>query len=139
MATPFDLLVPELERRFPGRGLTTRAADDGLTRQAVFPAIHPEVGDVVVEDAGHEFTVFFGSFTHAHYGWIGKGGEGASEAVGEVVGVLEKLFDGRLKMWGDHRGGGVGPLDFDGYRILGLFRILRPRGRQYVWTGPLER
>ncbi|MHC9539942.1 MAG: hypothetical protein AB9903_10520 [Vulcanimicrobiota bacterium] len=59
-----DVLLPKLMDRFPGRGLRT-GAPPGLI--AVFPAAHPEVGDLTIYDDGEEATVCIGTITHGHH------------------------------------------------------------------------
>jgi len=59
-----DVLLPKLMDRFPGRGIRTGTPPGPI---AVFPASHPEVGDLSIYDDVEEATVSIGMITHGHY------------------------------------------------------------------------
>jgi len=59
-----DSLVPKLRERFTERGLRVGTP---LNPCAAIPAIHAEVGDVVICDEGHELMLEAGNFTHSHF------------------------------------------------------------------------
>jgi hypothetical protein len=50
--------------RFSGRGLRIH---DGKQPVATFPAAHPEVGDLLIDDDVDELTISVGSLTHGHF------------------------------------------------------------------------
>lgn len=60
-----DKLAALLELQHPDRGMTLERGrvrrDDFL--DIVFPAAHPEVGDVIISDDENEATVFVGAIT----------------------------------------------------------------------------
>lgn len=131
MGALFDLLAPELHRRFPGRGLVMVAGEYPHLR---FPGIHPEVGDIDIYDYdGDELTVWYGNFTHCHYGdHSATSPETVREAVDAVIADLDALFSDRLRMHGSHEGGG------------GILRegdevwFDESNHPQYVWSGPIK-
>ena len=104
---------------------------------AVFPAAHPDVGDIAISDEGDEVTVALGNFTHCHFANYDQGIDDAARVrrIGESqVEFLEDLFADRIEMYGSHRGGG-------GSRRISA----EPRGvlskalfgrKTYVWSGP---
>jgi hypothetical protein len=129
----FDLLVPELNRRFPDRGLLMV---DGEYPHLRFPAIHPEVGDIEIYDSdGDELTVWYGNFTHCHYGGnhAVTSPETIREAVDAVIADLDALFSDRLRMWGSHEG--AGGIEREG---RGEFSHDHPDKPHYVWSGPIN-
>jgi hypothetical protein len=128
-----DLLFPQLQQRFPGRGLVIVEGEFPYLR---FPWIHKDVGDIEIHEHAEEFVVIYGNFTHVHYGhgeyfapdqWERK-------AIDQLISDLDMLFGDRLKMHRSHTGGG------------GIIRegdenyCPRQPGDppEYVWSGPLN-
>ena len=132
MSALFDLLVPELHRRFHDRGLVMVEAEHPHLR---FPAVHPEVGDIEIYDYdGDELTVCYGTFTHCHYGnHCATTPQAAKEAVDEVIAALDALFSDRLIMWGHDGNGGI---ELEGDHGSAP---CDPEVPQYVWSGPVKR
>ncbi|HEX8200728.1 MAG TPA: hypothetical protein VF590_09590, partial [Isosphaeraceae bacterium] len=104
--------------------------------KVVFPAVHPEVGDIEIYDDEVELTVVAGNFTHGHFSCYDESlsKEQVEETiVDDVVAFLRELFADRIVLWGAHRavGGwyrrGTDPWSPSGVR----------REREYVWSGPL--
>jgi hypothetical protein len=124
------VLIPKLQQRFPDRGLRIGSPPSPC---AVFPAIHPEVGDIEVYDDGDELTVVAGKFTHGHFSNYDEqlsGEQKAEKLSTEVVDFLEALFSDQIVLWGSHQGaGGWYPRD-------GTHAWKTERG-EYVWSGPL--
>jgi hypothetical protein len=130
----FDFLIPKLRQRFPGHGLKVGMPPAPC---AVFPAIHPEVGDVVISDDRYELTLQAGNFTHSHFSNYedNLSEEQKAERIAEdVAQFLEELFADRVILWGSHNGGGgwyprdaQPPRASDGH------------GELYVWSGPMPR
>jgi hypothetical protein len=117
-----ETLIPLLKARFSDRPFVVGT---GSHPAATFPAIHPEVGDLVIQDDGDELTVYVGNFTHVHF-----------DNVDDTLAFLEDVFADRMEFFGSHLGGG-------GCRK----RAGKPRGvvskallgrRTYVWSGPVE-
>jgi hypothetical protein len=129
-----DFLIPKLRRRFSDRGLRV-----GVPPQpcAVFPAIHPEVGDVVISDDGYELTLEAGNFTHSHFSNYDDNlseSQKAERISEDVAQFLEELFADRVVLWGSHAGsGGWYPRDEQPSRLF------RAHGELYVWSGPILR
>ena len=126
-----SLLIPKLKQRFPGRGLRQEPPPAPC---ALFPAAHPEVGDILLYDDGDEVTVVAGNFTHSHicnYEDDLTLEEKAEKIVEDVADFLEDMFADRIVLWGSHKGGG------------GWYFAEDPRGAprkhdtEYVWSGPL--
>jgi len=59
-----EKLIPKLLARFPDRGLRVH---EGRQPAASFPAAHPEVGDLLIDDDGGELTITVGELTHGHF------------------------------------------------------------------------
>ena len=125
----FDILIPVLEQRFPGRG----AKRTTQPRPCItFPAIHPEVGDLQIYDDGDEVTLIAGNFTHGHfsnYDDIAKEDKERMIAA-DVADFLEKLFSDQVVFWGSHKGRG-------GWRVVDSNTAGSKKGeKEYVWSGP---
>jgi hypothetical protein len=126
-------LLRELNDRFPGRGMRTGVPPDPI---AVFPAMHPEVGEVKIWDDGDEATIEIGRITHGHmnpYGASMSEDEVAREVTRQVVEFLEDLFTDRVLLWvsADGRSGG--------WKVLSdtVETSDPPRGTCiFVWSGP---
>jgi hypothetical protein len=103
----------------------------------VFPAIHPEVGDIEIFDDGKEVTVKLGNLTHVHFDNYDTGlseAEVAERLSSGVLSFLEDLFSDKIVVWGSHRGAG-GYYHRDHKRPRSLFSRRR---KKYVWSGPLS-
>jgi hypothetical protein len=125
------ILIPKLQERFPERGLRINAAPSPC---AVFPAIHPEVGDIEIYDDGDELTVVAGNFTHGHFSNYDEGlsaEEKASAISDEVLGFLRDLFADQIVLWGSHQGSG-------GWFKRGEYSEYKGDAQEYVWSGPLR-
>jgi hypothetical protein len=124
-------LIPKLQQRFPEREMQTGSPPSPCV---VFPAIHPEVGDVLIYDDGDELTVIAGKFTHGHFSNYEKdlSEEQKSETISEeVVDFLEALFSDQIVLWGSHQGSG-------GWYHRGSPSARKVEAKKYVWSGPLE-
>lgn len=124
-----NLLIPKLERHFPGRFSVAGAV-------VSFPAQHPEVGDVEVHDDVQELTVHAGNFTHIHFSNYDAAlskEQAADQVAEDALEFLMKLFADQIVMWGSHdRGGGC----YD--RETGSSSSF-DRGQEFVWSGPIPR
>jgi hypothetical protein len=104
---------------------------------AIFPARHPEVGDVTVAANGEELVVMLGRFTHVHFASQDRALPPAArteQVVSEAADFLEQLFADRIEFYGGPRGGGWRPRT--GSKRGGLSRWFFGR-KTYVWSGPL--
>ena len=129
-----DFLVPALEQKFPARGLLSWEPPDPI---AVFPAAHPEVGDVTIYDDGDEAILHIGDISHGHFGSDdpNRTGAVAAQAVTEqIVEFLNDLFADRVLLW-KQPGNGAGGwylLDYnDSSAFMGADALT------FVWSGPV--
>jgi hypothetical protein len=103
----------------------------------VFPAVHPDVGDIEVQADAGELVVILGRFTHTHHANYDDGlsaSEAEERVVEQVIAYLREIFADRVVMWGSHRGAG-------GSYARGrepLMVVVTERGPEYVWSGPLR-
>ena len=129
-------LIPALRQQFTDRALRV---EHSLRLRIVFPAAHPEVGDVIIWDDGSEATVEVGSM-HGHFNPYNSQLSDAevAEAVTEaVIDFLTSLFSDCVVLYRSpnqkHFGGWhvfdepvrAIPAEYRGYQV-------------YVWSGPLH-
>jgi hypothetical protein len=132
-----DVLVPELSRRFAGLGSFTGTPPEPI---AIFPAKHPDVGNVTVYDDGDEATVRIEKITHGHFSSYD---ESLSEAERDrwvtkcVFDFLDDLFADKVLLWVSESGRS------GGWKVLR--ESLKPADvreggdiRFFVWSGPVE-
>ena len=128
-----DALVPELERVFGVASFRRGNADYII---AVFPAVHPEVGDVEICQANRGAWVSIGRLSHVHFD-LDMCFESEQEIVEAIVEFLKDLFSNRELIWVEGRGSpsssmiesvpeGKQPRDF-----------ATRKGIYYLWSGPL--
>ena len=96
-----EILVPLLVEQFKDRGLQLGTSPDLI---AVFPAAHPEVGDVrISEGNGGGAAIAVGDVARDHffnpYEEERNTSEAAEGIVRNVVRFLQELFADRLLMW----------------------------------------
>lgn len=133
----FDYLIPELKGHFPNRGLRVETSPEV---RVIFPAAHPEFGNIEICDDDDEVTIYTGHFTHGHFSNYKKNlsEEEKSKKIAEnVVGFLKDVFADQIVFWGSHRGsGGWFKRDEPGKSFrTGIFG--KPRSK-FVWSGPLR-
>jgi hypothetical protein len=128
-----DVLIPKLRERFADRGLQVGVPPEPC---AVFTAINPDVGDIVISDDGFELTLEAGRFTHSHfynYDQDLSETEKAERISEDVVQFLDDLFADRIVLWGSNdSSGGWYPRDEP------RSGFWSGRGELYVWSGPLR-
>lgn len=127
-----EMLIPKLEQRFSGRGLRSDVSGRPC---AVFPSVHPDVGDIAIYDDGHELTLEAGEFTHSHFANYDSSLSPHAKAVDIVDAVmdfLDDLFADRVVLWGGHERSG-------GWYRGDASEFCPPDEQLYVWSGPLER
>lgn len=126
-----DCLVPVLQERFPNRGLRQEMPPNPC---AIFPAVHPDVGNVEIYDDGDELTVVVGNFTHGHFSKYNfhdeySDDEKEQEIVEQVATFLDDLFADRVVLWGSHRSSG-------GWYYPEYAEHEWRYENEYVWSGP---
>jgi hypothetical protein len=134
-----EVLLAALVDRFGSRGLRVGTPPNAI---AVFPAKHPEVGDVSIGGAGIDSaTVAVGEILVDHFYNLDShlgAHERAERLTKNVVRFLQELFADRLLFWRstDDRN--------EGWRERGDAGYLEPLVldnriyRTYLWSGPLS-
>src|SRR5262245_54935557 len=123
-------LKPKLLARFPDRGLLLH---EGKEPAASFPAAHPEVGDLRIDDDGDELTISVGQLTHGHFAPGNCGGpahEREEELIDRVLQFLDEVFRDRIEFWTAGKCGGWHPRG-------GIPLAPGPNMRRFVWSGPV--
>jgi len=103
-------LKPRLLAFFPERGLRLH---EGKEPVASFPAVHPEVGDLRIDDDGDELTISVGQLTHGHFtpGNCGRPAhEKEEEVIERVLQFLDEVFHDRIEFWTAGKCGGWHPI-----------------------------
>jgi len=129
-----EKLIPKLLARFPLRGLRVH---EGTQPAVSFPAAHPEVGDLHIDDDGLELTISIGHLAHGHFfpsnyqGPSKKPSEKDEEEVIErVLRFLDDVFADQIEFW---TADGAGGWYARGGEPLGKW----PSRRRFVWSGPI--
>lgn len=123
-------LIPRLLARFPDRHLRVH---QGTQPAATFPAVHPEVGDLRVDDDGDELTIIVGELTHGHFtprNYQTPSQEKEEELMERVMEFLDEVFADQIEFWTADRAGGW---HARGEEPLGQW----PHRRKFVWSGPV--
>jgi len=106
------------------------------TEFAVFAAKHHAVGDVILEVAGDEVTIFIGDITHGHFGSYEPDlleEEHGVAIASEVVDFLADLFADKYLLFKASWGGGWTRVE-DGFKET----FLTGRKKWFNWSGPIE-
>jgi hypothetical protein len=125
-----EKLIPRLQARFSGRGLRIH---DGKQPAATFPAAHPEVGDLLIDDDVDELTISVGSLTHGHFSpnnYQEPLERREEEVINRVMEFLDAVFKDQVEFWSAGKMGGWNPRGEDPVPQS-------PDARTYVWSGPL--
>jgi hypothetical protein len=129
-----EILLPALHERFGERGMQPGRSSNEV---AIFPAVHPEVGDVTIWDDGYEATVEIGDITHGHFNPYDDSlsSEQVPKRVSDdVVEFLQDMFEDKVLLWKarDGRSGGWCMLEQNDSLMEG--DVLT-----YLWSGPIQR
>jgi hypothetical protein len=123
-------LVPRLLACFPNRGLRIH---EGTQPVASFPAAHPEVGDLLIDDDDDELTISVGQLTHGHFtpkNYQLPSQEKEEDLIERVMEFLDQVFDDRIEFWTAGKAGG--------WHARGGEPIGPWTNRlRFVWSGPL--
>lgn len=126
-----EKLIPRLLERFPGRGLRIH---DGKQPVATFPAAHPDVGDLTIDDDDVELTIAVGQLTHGHFSpWNENApqNEREEEVIAHVLTFLDAVFADQMVFWSADKAGG--------WHARGdKPTVRRPGTRMFTWSGPLD-
>ena len=123
-------LKPRLLARFPERGLRLH---EGKEPVASFPAAHPEVGDLRIDDDGDELTISVGQLTHGHFAPGNNQRpvhEKEEELIERVLEFLDQVFHDRIEFWTAGKSGGWHPRG-------GKPLASGPNTRRFLWSGPV--
>ncbi|MFT5629383.1 MAG: hypothetical protein ACI82I_001412 [Gammaproteobacteria bacterium] len=102
-----SVMISEIKSHFPDAAI--EFGTDGNVI-ATFAPIHPSWEPIDVIDDGDEATVFFGNFTHGHYGRFGDEAThelDAQSIAADVIKDLQLVFDDQFEFY-KLRGGGGG-------------------------------
>jgi hypothetical protein len=125
-----EKLIPRLLARFPNRGLRVH---EGTQPIASFPAAHPEVGDLLIDDDDEELTISVGELTHGHFipnDYRLASQEKDEDLIERVMQFLDQIFDDRIEFWTEGKAGGW---HVRRGKPIGHW----PNRRRFVWSGPL--
>jgi hypothetical protein len=126
-----EKLIPRLLERFPDRGLRIH---DGTQPAVTFPAAHPDVGDLTIDDDDVELTISVGHLTHGHFSSWDQNApqhDREEEVIAHVLSFLDAVFADEMVFWSaDKAGGWHGRGDEPIVRHLGT--------RRFTWSGPLD-
>jgi hypothetical protein len=125
-----EKLVPRLLARFPDRGLRVH---EGTQPAASFPAAHPEVGDLLIDDDEDELTVTVGELTHGHFtpkDYRLPSQEKEEDLIERMMEFLDQVFNDQIEFWADGKSGGWHARDGE---PIGHW----PNRRRFVWSGPI--
>ena len=129
-----SIVGPALQNMFPWRELKLFAGNNIF---AVFPAIHPDVGDIQIFDDGDEVRVEVGRFTHTHFGPSEEGvtwKEDGERIANEVIAFLGNIFDHKVKFYVTPRTGGCEPI---GSQQGAFSKAISGPHQYFVWSGLL--
>jgi len=123
-----EKLIPRLLARFPSRGLRIH---NGKHPAATFPAAHPEVEDLSIDDAV-ELTIAVGRLTHGRFSPSNYAAPQyeREEEVGRVLAFFDAVFADQMEFWSADKAGGW-------HRCGDEPVVRRPGARRYAWSGPL--
>jgi len=122
-----ERLIRHIQDRFPHLPVKFAAPPDPI---AVFPAAHPDVGDIEIFDDDDEITVYLGKFTHTHLFHDLSSDQSQDQAVKDIGNFLERILKDEIVLWGSHQSSG-------GFHPRGSPPSKLARPPFYVWSGPL--
>jgi hypothetical protein len=123
-------LIPRLLASFPDRPLRVH---EGTQPATSFPAAHPEVGDLLIDDDEEELTITIGKITHGHFmpnAYQLPTQEKVDDLIERVVKFLDQVFKDQIEFWVDDKAGGW---HARGGEPIGHW----PNRRRFVWSGPV--
>jgi hypothetical protein len=128
-----------LDERLPGQ-FEKIAPREGFSPFIRFKPKWPDFGDIDLHDDGYEVTIFFGRFTHSHFGnYEDISDEEKEQHIAEdVFEVLNDTFNDRYEFWGSHNGmGGFQGVEYADIQKQGIITRLfgKPSKIFYRWSG----
>jgi hypothetical protein len=126
-----EKLIPRLFARFPDRGMRVH---EGKQPVATFPAAHPDVGDLRIDDDDDELTITVGELTHGHFtprNYRTPSQEKEEDLIERVLEFLDDIFANQIEFW---TADGAGGWHARGGKPLGQWADRR----RFVWSGPVS-
>jgi hypothetical protein len=102
-ATLSEKLIARLLARFANRRLRLHPRKQPI---ASFPAAHPEVRDLYIDDDGGELTISVGRLTHAHFSPTphqAPSQKNDEEVIERVIAFLNEVFNDQIEFWAANR------------------------------------
>lgn len=144
-----DVLISELKKRFPTRSYQEGSSPETI---AVFPAAHPDIGDVTISDDKDEIIIEVGKISHGHFACYDSSlsvSQRENLITRDVINFLEDLFSDRVLLWASESGAGgwkrmKNPTDikriseWKGFKELLESGVIQDDGRYFLWSGPVE-
>jgi hypothetical protein len=135
-----DILVPVLVERFSDRGLRLGAPPDPI---ALFPAKHPDVGDVRVWAEPYSARLAVGEIVWEHFNlnlWEPELDikQASDRIANDVVRFLQELFTDRLLFWQSIDGKKAAWRERGDVGYSGPLVIDDRLYRTYLWSAPLS-
>ncbi|MBM1631878.1 hypothetical protein JQV27_03455 [Sulfitobacter mediterraneus] len=93
------VLTSELKKHFPNKNIQFGGGDDVI---ATIPPIHHSWKPIVICYDEDEVTVFYGDFTHKHFGYYGESIEvevQAQSIATDVIEAMTPVFEDRLEFY----------------------------------------
>jgi hypothetical protein len=125
-----EKLIPRLLARFPNRAIYLH---EGTQPVASFPAAHPEVGDLRIDDDDDELTISVGQLTHGHFtprNYRLPSQEKEEDLIEGVIDFLDQVFNDQIEFWSADKAGGW---HARGEEPIGHW----PHRRRFVWSRPI--
>ena len=121
-----------LNAAVPGLRLLVTESDPPVLE---IPAVHPEIGPIVIELHPGEITVYVGRLTHSHFDPRIFENVSAADALRDnmkaVASWIAAVLSDRVILWSSGAAGGSYPTDSPQ-----LMRVPKA-ARRFVWSGPV--
>lgn len=128
-----------LDERFLGQ-FERIAPQKGIAPFIRFKPKRPDFGVIHLHDDGDEVTIYFGRFTHSHFGNYEDISPEEKELhiAEDVFETLNDTFNDLYEFWGSHDGmGGLQSVEYANREKQGIFTRLfgKPTRTFYRWSG----
>lgn len=132
-----ERVAAEIKEAFPEMDIVFDGQEADVI--ATIAPIHESWQPIILCDDGDEVTVFYGEFTHVHYGYFDDetSAEDKARAIAaDVVAALWLVFDDKIEAfsrWGGRGGGGLRARGTQGRVSKFFFGV-----NGTLWSGPRE-
>ena len=124
------VLTSELKKHFPNMTIEYGGKDDVI---ATIPPIHQSWKPIIICGDEDEVTVFYGDFTHKHFGYFGENTDveiQAKSIASDVIEEMKSVLEDQLEFYKQLGGGGSRARGSQGRLSKALF------GKNgVVWSG----